>query len=176
MTTDNLTTATTTPMLSAIEALHRGHAREQADAASRWRRHAEAAARAGGQLTATAVAEVAADAKTLGFSPEEFETDVHAIMEDITLTATVDAASADLLTAAESAEKLRVEVEGLQADYLRERGERDAAVAAIEGKLRDKRRALSQAEADVARRTSATTRAHEAQLRHRTARGRQRVF
>jgi hypothetical protein len=166
----------TTQTIPAIEALHRGHAREQADAHSRWRCNVEAAARAGGQLTAAAVADVAADAKTLGLTPEDFEADIFAIMEDIRLTAAVDAASADMLTAAESAEKLRVEVEGLQAAYLRERGERDAAIAAIEGKLRDKRRALSHAEADIERRTSATTRAHEAQLKHRTARGRQRVF
>jgi hypothetical protein len=176
MTADNMTATPTTPMVQAIEALHRGHAREQAAAHSRWRRNVEAAARAGGQLPATAVAEVAADAKTLGFSPEEFEADVHTVMEDISLTAAVDAASSDLLAAAGFAEKLRLEADLLQADYLRERGERDAAVAAIEGKLRDKRRALSQAEADVTRRTSATTRAHEAQLKHRTARGRQRVF
>ena len=163
-------------MVAAIQAVHDHEAREQADARSRWRRNVAAAAGAAGKLPQSAVDEVLVDAKTLGIGPEEFAADVHAVMEDTQLSATVEAEQAAMSKAAMEVEAVKLEVERLQADYLRERSERDAAVRAIEVVLTSKRRDLERREADVIRCGSRVIRANDEQRKFRTKLSRQRVF
>jgi len=163
-------------MIAAIEAVHARDARDQADARSRWRRHVEAAAGRGGRLPRSAVDEILRDAKSLGFSADDFAADVHAVMEDAQLAAEIQVEQAAMTKATTDAESARLEVERLQADYLRERGERDVAVNAIEALLREKRRELEQKEADAIRCGSIVQRAHDRQMKFRTARARQRMF
>lgn len=163
-------------MVAAIEAVHDHEAREQAAARSRWRRNVAAAAGAAGKLPQSAVDEVLADAKTLGIGPEEFAADVQAVMEDMQLSATVEAEQAAMSQAALEVEAVRLEVERLQADYLRERGERDAAVRAIEVVLIAKRRDLERREADVIRCGSRLNRASDEQMKFRSKLSRQRVL
>jgi hypothetical protein len=163
-------------MVAAIQAVHDSDAREHADARARWRRNVEAAAGQGGKLPQTAVDEVLNDSKLLGFSPDDFEADVHAVMEDGQLTAEIEAEQAGMRKAATAVDAARLEVERLQADYIRERGERDAALNAIEAALREKRRDLERQEADVMRRGSSVQRAHDNQMKFRANRARQRIF
>jgi hypothetical protein len=163
-------------MVAAIQAVHDHEAREQADARSRWRRNVAAAAGAAGKLPQSAVDEVLVDAKTLGIGPEEFAADVQAMMEDSQLSATVEAEQAAMSKAAMEVEAVRLEVERLQADYLRERGERDAAVRAIEVVLIAKRRDLERREADVIRCGSRVNRASDEQMKFRSKLSRQRVL
>lgn len=163
-------------MVAAIEAVQSSNLREHTDARSRWRRNVEAAAGQGGRLQQSAVDEVLRDAKLLGYAPEDFAADVHAVMEDRQLTVEIEAEQAGMLKASTDADSVRLEVELLQADYLREREERDAAVNKIEAALREKRRTLERTEADVMRRGLIVQRAHDRQTKFRSARGRQRIF
>lgn len=163
-------------MVAAIEAVHDHEAREQADARSRWRRNVAAAAGAAGKLPQSAVDEVLTDAKTLGIGPEEFAADVHAAIEDTQLSATVEAEQAAVSKAATEVEAVRLEVERLQADYIRERGERDAALGAIESALTAKRRDLERREAEVVRCGSRLSRATDEQMKFRGKLSRQRIF
>jgi hypothetical protein len=163
-------------MVAAIQAVHDNSTREHADARARWRRNVEAAAGQGGKLPQSAVDEVLSDSKLLGFSAEDFAADVHAVMEDGQLTAEIEAEQAGMLKASTDADSARLEVERLQADYLREREARDAVVNKIDAALRDKRRDLERQEADVMRRGLLVQRAHDKQTKFRTARARQRIF
>jgi len=97
-------------------------------------------------------------------------------MEDAQLAAEIEAEQAAMTKAATEAEAARLEVERLQADYLRERGERDAAVKAIEAALQEKRRELERSEAEIMPRGVLVQRAHDKQARFQAARARARIF
>lgn len=163
-------------MVAAIEAVQARDAREYADARLRWRQHVNTAAEQAGRLPQSSVDDVLRDAKLLGFSPDDFAADVHAVMEDAQLASEIEAAQAAMTKNATAVESARLEVEQLQADYLRERGERDVALNAIEATLREKRRNLERKEGDVTRCGSSVQRAYDQQMKFRTARARQRIF
>lgn len=163
-------------MVAAIAAVHDSKAREQADARARWKRHVAAAAAADGKLPQAAVDEVLQDSTLLGYSPDDFAADVHAVMEDARLAAAITAEQATMSQLANDVAALQSEFNRVQAEYIRVRGERDSIIRALDKTIAERRRDLERKEAEVTKCASRMERARDNQVKFRGRAERRRIF